>query len=188
MSDESIRAHAATASDSLQQLQTLLQRSERDDGKVRFPRGYLVDIKTWRARVPWTQHYAVGKNVAYTLMLYDVQSWLLKRTDIAGLARDMVVKACVASLGWAAEALLVDATSPPLGARQKLKSRVEHLSQKHVVSADLAAELLWLWDMRYRQHLQELSEREFEVYRPRDVGRAEAAVFALCAALPQTPP
>ena len=56
---------------------------------------------------------AARKNVAYALMLLDIQRWLLKRTDLAGHAADMLVKACLASQGAILEALIVDATSPP---------------------------------------------------------------------------
>ena len=153
------------------------------NGRVSFPRGYLLDVGSWSQRLPWTNSYVIRKNAAYSLMLYDVLGWLLRRTDISGLAGDMVIKGCLSALGAVAEGLIVDATSPPLGRRQKMKSRIKRLSDDGVVLLPVANELSWLWDMRNRQHLQELGSREFDVYQRTDVSRAEAVVFDLCDAL-----
>src|SRR6185437_9650026 len=104
----------STAGEALQELQNLLGRSHRTDAKVRFPRGYLTELGTRRDRLRFLRSDTVRNNVAYTLMLYEVHSWILRRTDLAGLANDMVVKSCLAALGSVTEALLTDATSPPL--------------------------------------------------------------------------
>ena len=85
----------------------------------------------------------------------------------------MVVKSCLAALGSVVEALLIDATSPPLGRRQKYTSRVTHLVGEAVVPQPLADELLWLWDMRCRQHLFELTFTEFDFYSMDHLARAE---------------
>ena len=112
-------------------------------------------------------------------MMHDVQAWLLKRTDIAGHARHMLIKACIGSLGGIAEALLIDATTPPMGKRQKVASRVQKLRDEDRIPASLAIDLNWLWDIRNRQHLHGLSEREFDMYTREDHPRAEETVAGL---------
>lgn len=116
-------------------------------------------------------------------MMHDVQSWILKRTDLAGHARDMLAKAAMAALGGVAEALLVDATSPPMGKRQPTKPRIDALVADDTVTAEAGTDLYWLWDMRNRQHLAGLDASEFDFYPPDAHPRAEAAVGGLIAAL-----
>ena len=119
--------------------------------------------------------------------MHDVQAWVLRRTDLAGHARDMLVKGASRCSEGVAEALLIDATSPPMGRRQKFASRVEHLRGSVVIEQSLAEELLWLWDLRNRQHLHELTAPEFDFYSSiDDHPRAEAAVACLIAALKRT--
>lgn len=180
MSEDYLRAQAALAGQALQAIQDLAKRGDVPAAKVRFPRGYLVTVDDWHARLPWMQSYVARKNIAYTLMLLDAQRWLLQRTDLSGHAADMVVKACLVSLGAIGESLLVDATSPPLGKRQKMPSRIKHLLDKQLLSDALAVDLAWLWEMRNRQHLQGLASRDFSVYQPRDLERGESAIWALC--------
>ena len=112
-------------------------------------------------------------------MLHDVQAWLLKRTDLEGQAREMLVKGAITTLGGVAEAILIDVTSPPLGRRQKMASRVKHLHDGQALDDSLRDDLLWLWDTRNRQHLYELDAPEFDVYSRDDHPRAEATVAKL---------
>jgi len=70
---------------------------------------------------------------------------------------------------------------------EKFASRVEHLRGSVVIEQSLAEELLWLWDLRNRQHLHELTAPDFDFYSSiDDHPRAEAAVACLIAALKRT--
>ena len=170
---------AADASVALQELQGILGRRSDDDARVRFPRGYLIEIGRWRLALGFVRRTAVMNNVAYTLMMYDVQTWLLRRTDLAATARDMMVKAAIAALGSIAEAIIVDATSPPMGRRQRMSSRVAALAAANRIDTGVDVELKWLWDTRNRLHLFELTSSEFSFYEADHLPRAEAAVVAL---------
>jgi hypothetical protein len=121
--------------------------------------------------------------VADTLMLHDVQAWVLKRTDLSGHARDMLVKGTIGTLGGIAEALLIDATTPPMGRRQKIASRVKRLEDELVLDSELCSDLSWLWDIRNRQHLHSLPTRDFDFYTLEDHPRAEATVARFVLAL-----
>ena len=173
----------AAANEHLQQLQYWAGREYTDSFQVRFPRGFLRTVHQWRHAVEFVRPTTVRNNIAYTLMMHDVHVWLLKRTDIAGLARDMLIKAAIASLGAIGEALLIQATTPPLGRRQRIVSRIEHLHAEGVLTKSSVDDLGWLWQMRNRQHLFELSEREFDFYSDDDHARAETAVAVLISGL-----
>jgi hypothetical protein len=181
--DAELRELAAEANGVLQRLQAKAGRSVREAAQITFPRGYLLEIGRWRRALPFVRANLVRDSVADTLMMHDVQRWVLKRTDLAGHAHDMLVKAAIGALGSIAEALLIDATSPPMGQRQKYTSRVRRLQDEGVLVGSAADDLLWLWEIRNRQHLHALSAREFDVYTSKDHPRAEATVARLVLAL-----
>ena len=182
-SDSEFAALTAEANAAIQRIQDLAGREQSEAARIRFPRGYLREAGRWRAALPFVRANNVRNNVAYTLMMHDVQAWVLKRTDLAGHARDMLVKGAIAVLGSIAEALLIDYTSPPMGRRQRFSSRVEHLTETTVLDEELAGELLWLWSLRNRQHIYELTAPEFNFYSADDHPRAEAAVARLIVAM-----
>jgi hypothetical protein len=181
--DVDLRELAADANYALQQIQYRVGRDVRDSAMITFPRGYLIEIGRWRLALPFVRSALVRDSVADTLMMHDVQRWVLRRTDIGGHARDMLVKAAIGALGSIAEALLIDATSPPMGQRQKFASRVERLHSDGVLTGAAADDLTWLWEIRNRQHLHALSAREFDAYKSDDHPRAEACVARLILAL-----
>lgn len=181
--DADLATLTSEANGAIQRIQDLAGREMRDTAKIRFPRGYLREAGRWRAALPFVRSNNVRNNVAYTLMMHDVQAWVLKRTDLAGHARDMLVKGAITVLGSVAEALLIDATSPPLGRRQKFASRVHRLREATVIDERLGEELSWLWALRNRQHIHELTASEFDFYTTDDHPRAEAAVASLIVAL-----
>jgi hypothetical protein len=185
VTDVQLRAVAAEANGAIQRLQDLAEREPRDAARIRFPRGYLREVGRWRLALRFVRTNTVRNNVADTLMVHDVHAWVLKRTDLAGHARDMVVKSSITVLGGIAEALLIDATSPPMGLRQKVASRVRRLNDEATLDGDLARDLSWLWDIRNRQHLHGLPTRDFDVYTLDDHPRAESSVAELITCLQQ---
>jgi hypothetical protein len=185
MDRRKIQTHTSEAGERLQQVQELIGREEVDDAKVRFPRGFIITAATRRSLLRFVNSNTVRNNIAYTLMLYDVYLWMLRRTDIGGTARDMLVKACLATLGAIAEVLLVDWFKGRMGKRQSFSSRTERLVQEGVIDGRLQGELNWVWEMRCRQHLYELGS-EFDFYSVNDQRRAAKAVRQLVEQLAST--
>ena len=99
----------------------------------------------------------------------------------------MLVKGTIGTLGGIAEALLIDATTPPMGHRQKIASRVKKLENDLVLNSELCLDLSWLWDIRNRQHLHSLRTRDFDFYTLDDHPRAETTVARLVHALQRGP-
>lgn len=183
MEERSLSEWVQRASEALQEIQNVAGRKPLDAARVQFPRGYLTEIGKRRLALGFVRSNTVRNNVAYTLMLHDVHMWILGRTDLAGLASDMVIKSCLATLGSVAEALITDATTPPLGKRQKFSSRADYLVTLGATDEMLAEDLKWLWDMRCRQHLFELTETEFDFYSQEDLDRAVDTVRRLLKSL-----
>jgi hypothetical protein len=181
--DREMREVAVEANSAIQQLQGMAGRERRDAAEIAFPRGYLLTISRWRFALQFVRSALVRNSVADTLMMHDVQAWVLYRTDLTAHARDMLVKSAIGVLGSIAEALLIDSTSPPMGKRRKFASRVEMLEEEGVLQKTAADDLRWLWEIRNRQHLHALTAREFDVYTSTDHPRAEATAAALILAL-----
>lgn len=181
--DDQLREVAAEANSAIQELQAKVGRERREAAEISFPRGYLLEISRWRFALQFVRSSLVRNSVADTLMMHDVQGWVLYRTDLAAHARDMLVKSAIGVLGSIAEALLIDATTPPMGQRQKFASRVQRLQEEGVLQEPAAEDLRWLWQIRNRQHLHALTAREFDVYTSKDHPRAEATVAALIISL-----
>ena len=171
---------AAEVNGPIQRIQDLAGRETRDSARIRFPRGYLREVGRWRFALGFVRSNQVRNTVADTLMLHDVQAWVLKRTDLAGHARDMLVKGAIGTLGGIAEALLIDATTPPMGRRQKIASRVKRLEEELVLDSELSLDLSWLWDIRNLQHLHSLPTREFDFYTFNDHPQKSSARSGHC--------
>jgi hypothetical protein len=183
LTDSELDELTGTAGAALQQIQDQLGRDENEHARVRFPRGYLRTAEAWRQRLKFMRRGRVRNNIAYTLMLNDIHMWILRRTDLAGTARDMVVKASIVALGSVAEAILRDHFHGVMGARQAFASRAKRLKDEGIIDASLETELCWLWETRNRQHLFELSDSEYDFYSIGDQRRAAKALSDLVARL-----
>ncbi len=170
---------AAQAGFLLQQIQDYLGKESNEAGKVRFPRGYIRTAHQGRERVSFIRDYTLRTNLSYTLMLSDVYSWLLRRTDIGATAREMVIKAALFLGGSIAESILVGHYAGTLGRNQRYKARTARLVVDGIVSPKVKEDLDWLWDMRNRQHLFLAEAREIDHYGTNDYIRAATALHAL---------
>lgn len=171
------------AGEGIQGIQDALGRTDNDAARVRFPRGYLITIARWRKELRFVRAESTRSNLSYTLMLDDVYTWILRRTDLAGLPRDMLIKASLAALGSVAEAILSDHFRGSMGKRRKFTSRTTALVVAGAVSSEQKDDLDWLWDMRCRQHLDELRGSEFDFYREADHRRGRKTVRELILSL-----
>jgi hypothetical protein len=177
--DRELGDAAAEASGLLQEIQDYLGKQHMEAGEVRFPRGYIRTAEEGRRRVAFIRDYTLRTNLSYTLMLSDVYSWILRRTDLAATAREMVIKAALFLGGSIAESILVGYYTGVLGRNQKYKKRTARLVSDGIVSEKVKHDLDWLWDMRNRQHLFLAEAREIDHYGNEDYLRAAVALRAL---------
>jgi hypothetical protein len=182
-SDEDLETALAEAGYLLQMVQNHLGLDRTREARVRFPRGFLRTAHTGRQRLGFVKKPALRTNLAYSLLLSDVYLWILLRTDLAGTARDMLVKANLALAGSIAEALLADHYHGVLGKRQRFTSRTAKLLADGAITQQAKDDLDWLWDVRCRQHLFEIDDSEFDAYSLHDNERGVTAVNGLIDAL-----
>ena len=163
----------------LQAIQDYLGRRESTIGKVQFPRGFIRKASDQRMRLRRVRNKTLRKNLSYSLMLWDVYDWVLRRTGLAAIAREMVLKAGIALGGGIAEALLVDYYRGVIGKKQPYKTRTQRLCADGIITDQLRDDLNWLWDVRCKIHLHDIPDSEYSKYRAEDYGRATKAVNAL---------
>jgi hypothetical protein len=135
----------------------------------------------------FVRNHNLKSNLAYTLLLSDVIYWLLMRTDVYGMAREMLVKLFVFIGGTLIESITKDYLKGSCG--KGYKDRSKYLADAGIIDEELKAELDWVWDARNNMHLFLLEESEYvNEYNSMAHTRCVAAFKRLVAALTVTGP
>ena len=151
--------------------------------RLRFPRGYIRTAYYTRQRLEFVQNEVLRRNVSYAIMTHDVLRWLAFRTDIAGQAKEMLIKEAVCLIGTVCESISIFPGEQGLGRNAGFRNRVRRLRDLNVLD-DPAVELLeWLWDKRNQEHLYDLPFREWGHYVEADWLRSVEAYQTLTGAL-----
>lgn len=167
----------------LQEITDYLASNLTATGRIRFPRGYLRTAAFFRSHLTFIADKNLVRNLSYAFMLYDVFRWMLTRTDLSGTAHDMILKNAIVLIGSIAESLARGATVGIIGARHNYKERTRRMVASGIISADLKAELDWLWDMRAGIHIYLMEDSEYDHYRMEHLERAKLAAGNLRDAL-----
>jgi len=143
----------------LQQIQDYVKRDFTKSARIRFPRGYLRTAAQARERLGFLNNSPLKSNIAYTMMLSDVQHWLLVRTDLSGMAKEMVIKLQLFLLGSIVESV----TKVHLRGRcgGNYGRRTQYLEEHDIISSELRVDLDWLWELRNRMHLFQIENIEW---------------------------
>lgn len=187
-SDEELRFAVAKAGDLLQDIQKYCGRTLRDDSKIKFPRGVIGTADSYRARCPGYLEVDTISNCAYAFMHLDVLWWLVSRTDIVGVGKQMVIKSAIVTLATILEATL---HIPGLPRNRVLSSkcsagvnpRVEMAVDHKWICADDGVALKKLWENRNNVHVVILSESERDLYKAEDINAPHAALLKLMSKL-----
>lgn len=157
--DNELREAVDEASRLIQQIQDYAGRDFTKPAKVCFPRGYLRTAAESRRRVSFLADTTLRSNIAYTIQLADVQHWILSRTDLSGMAKEMVIKLQMFLLGTIIESTTKNYLRGRCGG--SFARRTEYLLDKGLIDLALKADIDWLWDMRNNMHLFQLDGIEW---------------------------
>tara|TARA_R110000823_G_scaffold239167_2_gene364422 strand:+ start:198 stop:782 length:585 start_codon:yes stop_codon:yes gene_type:complete len=158
--DRELRDASRKAGELLQEIQDYCGRKLKDDAKVRFPRGYLRTASSQRERLSFVADEDLKSNLAYTLILSDTILWQLKRTDISGTAKEMLIKLFIFIGGTLIESITKDYLKGLCG--KNFKKRTQYLVDKGVIDSTLQSDIDWIWDTRNNMHLFLLDTKEYE--------------------------
>jgi hypothetical protein len=181
--DAELGSAVTAAGQHLQDIHDYTQRAERDDAKIRFPRGVMKTAGEYRALCPGYLDHNKTSSCAYAFMYLDVLWWLTKRTDITLTAKEMALKSAIITLATIAEAALTMKFQPGFGGNQDFKNRLNSALQLGLIDDSDRKELSKLWDNRNNVHLKTLDTSEFGKYVADDVDLPRAALDRMLAAL-----
>lgn len=181
--DEQLGEAVAVVNEHIQEIQDYLGRRNHSDGKIRFPRGFLRTATHFRSQLGFVGDSNLKKNLSYALILSDVLWWLTNRTDLAGTAREMVIKNAIILIGSICESIAIDGTRGIIGKRHSFCERADRMVAKGTIAGDLRDELHWLWEKRSGIHIYELDYQEYDTYGISDYNKAVRAIKNLRDAL-----
>lgn len=170
--DDQLRHAVAAVNEHIQAIQDYLGQKNHADGKVRFPRGFIRTASHFRTRLEFIDSEILRKNLSYAFILSDVLRWLANRTDLAGTAKEMVIKNTIILMGSICESMAISGTWGIIGKKHSFCERTNRMVTKGIITADLRDRLHWLWDKRTGIHIYELSHQEYDTYNIADYNKA----------------
>lgn len=157
--DNELALAVIKAGNLLQEIQNYAKRDFTKSAKVRFPRGYLRTAAQARTRLVFLDNTHLKCNISYTMLLSDVQHWMLVRTDLSGTAKEMVIKLQFFLLGSIVESMTKSFLKGKCGG--SYSKRLKYLEEQGIISEQLRVDLDWLWDIRNKMHLFLLDDNEW---------------------------
>lgn len=157
--DEELLQRVTEASALLQEIQDYVRRDFSKSAKIKFPRGYIRTAAEARTRIRFVKDKNLSSNVSYTMLLSDVQHWLLVRTDLSGTAKKMVIKLQMFLLGSMIESLTKVFLKGKCGGN--FGKRTTYLKENGIIPEQLSSDIDWLWALRNKMHLFLVDESEW---------------------------
>lgn len=178
LTPEEIQQRVEAAGRLLQEIQDALGRNG-EGGRVRFPAGYIQAVGVRTLQFLWIGDEALKRNACYHLIFADVLHWLLNRTTLWLIARDMVIKHFIATMAAVAEALTIAACRRLRLDVGAFDPRVDRLVRSRAITHDTGVELKWLWETRTNLHIHEGVGLKIDRYPDDDAMRAKRALRSM---------
>lgn len=170
--DDELRDAVAIVNDNIQAIQDYLGQGNYEDGKIRFPHGFIRTAYYFRQQLSFIIDDNLERNISYALILSDVFRWLINRTDLTGTAREMIIKNVIILMGSICESMAIDGTRDRIGRRHSFCERATRMAKQGIITDGLRDNLHWLWEKRTGIHMYELNNMEYDTYYLRDYNRA----------------
>jgi len=179
--DAELRQVSGEVSAGLAEIQAYLGDRNHEHGKIRFPRGYIRSAASIRSQLWFVADKTVRRNLAYAHLQSDTLRWLLNRTDLAGTAKEMIIKESICLAAAITETLTKQVCGQErlCGAKKGFKDRCDVLVGKAAISSATGNELKWLWDFRQNEHIFLATDWEYGYYIITDCNRAVKALHSL---------
>jgi hypothetical protein len=186
--EQELAKAVAQASRLIQDIQDYCGRKLREESKINFPRGLIGTANSYRGRCPGYLAASQTSSCAYGFMYLDVLWWLLSRTDIKGVARQMAIKSAIITLGTVLEVSLHIPGLPRNNMLSNkstagLKTRLEEALKHGWITKEQRASLDQLWDHRNNVHVKFLEDSELDLYNVDHLNSPHAALLALLSKL-----
>lgn len=179
--DEELIEVQKQVSEGIQAIQDYLSDRNCEEGKIKFPWGYIRRAGLHIERYKFIRCDILRRNIAYALIGSDVFRWTINRTTIKGVARDMMIKETICLMAQIIESVTHDLLKGHFPKKQidYYKKRTNKLLEIGLIDEELKGELHWVWDTRQSQHIFLMDVREHEHYEIKDLNRAVRATGKL---------
>jgi hypothetical protein len=182
--DQELVRAVAQASELVQNIQDYCGRKLRDDSKINFPRGLIGTAASYRERCPTYLTADQISSCAYGFMYLDVLWWLLSRSDISSVGKQMSLKSAIVTLGTILEVSLQVPGLPRNKVLSKkcnagVKPRVQDSVKRGWISKEQGTALEQCWEHRNNVHLKLLEKSELDLYTVDHVNAPHAALLVL---------
>jgi hypothetical protein len=133
-----LRERASRVSTALQDIQDYLKDTKSEIGRIKFPRGFIRTASACRATLPNLKNDVLMKNISYTMMMTDVLRWLIIRTDINDVAKNMIIKTVIVLLVSVVEAFTKGVSKIVKGKIVgNYESRLNMLCEEKIISQEV---------------------------------------------------
>jgi len=156
----------------LQAITDYLAVEPKNSGRIRFPRGFIGTVDSHSKKFAWMNNYTLRRNLAYQLIYYDVLKWVGNRTDLSGLALQMLYKNAIVLQATIAESVLIESSKQAQFKERRFQKVVDRFVEVGIFDASTSDDLEWLWGLRNEIHLHLLEDIEFMKYKSTDIVRA----------------
>jgi hypothetical protein len=114
-------------------------------------------------------------------MYLDVLWWILARTDLASIAKEMTIKSSIVTLGSILEAVLQIPGEGIFDPKSKagVQLRLHRALERKWIPEDQCNVLKKFWDHRNNVHIKLLGEHEFNFYKVEHFNAPNAALLSL---------
>jgi hypothetical protein len=182
--DQELARAVAQASNLVQEIQDYCGRQLREDSKIKFPRGLIGTAASYRLRCPDYLTADQVSSCAYGFMYLDVLWWLVSRTDIASVGKQMAIKSAIITLGTLLEGSLSIPDLPRSNVLSKKSSagvipRLKKAMALGWISQQQCAALEQAWEHRNNVHIKVLANSELDLYEAEHVNAPHAALLVL---------
>jgi len=177
MSEERIEELVLELGEKFQELEKLVEKEGIEKVNIKFPWGVIRTAWYFRnEKLSFIDNETLKRNLAYHLMLTDVYEWILNRFDIGLTAQEMLIKEGICLYGniIAAVTKYIARDIGDIGDGERLGVRraTTILKENGIISKDLRDEILEIWGVRNREHIEDLKDWEYQKYSLDDYDKA----------------
>lgn len=165
-----LEQRARRASDDIQFIQSFLGENKCEEAKIEFPKGVIRYASGYQCQVSFLENKVLIKNISYSLIMMDVLRWLVIRTTIGLVAKEMIIKSAIIVLVSVVEAITKGVSELIKG---KIvggyENRLNLLVEENIISVEIRSKLMDAWRKRGKVHIPIKGEVEISCYDEKNI-------------------
>ena len=132
--NKDLAAVAYRVSEGLSEMQTNLGTSDSPHGKIKFPADTFAPHFSAREQLWYIKDETIKRNLGYAHQQADVLRWIINRTDLSGVAKEMIIKEIICLA-----AAIVETLTKQITAQEALCGKKRSFAQRCDILKDAGA-------------------------------------------------